>query len=79
MDTNKPGAVKPATKSLIINHEWTRMDTNVHDESTEYTEETEASQTSAMVLKWLSAEGEFESGRLWQAAVCSAVRHASRK
>ena len=28
-------------KSLIINHEWTRMDTKVHDESTEYTEETE--------------------------------------
>jgi len=28
-------------KSLIINHEWTRMDTNVHNESTEYTEETE--------------------------------------
>ncbi len=29
------------TKSLIINHEWTRMHTNVHDESTEYKEETE--------------------------------------
>ncbi len=27
------------------------MDTNVHDESTEYTEETNASQTSAMVLE----------------------------
>ncbi len=25
-----------------MNHEWTRMDTNVHDESTEYTEETES-------------------------------------
>jgi len=27
------------------------MDTNIHDESTEYTEETDASQTSAMVLE----------------------------
>ena len=27
--------------SFIMNHEWTRMDTNVHGESTEYTEETE--------------------------------------
>ena len=32
---------KAATKSLTVNHECTRMDTNVHDESTEYTEKTE--------------------------------------
>ena len=30
------------TKGQTFNHEWTRMDTNVHDESTEYTEETES-------------------------------------
>jgi len=27
--------------SLILNHEWTRMNTNIHDMSTEHTEETE--------------------------------------
>ena len=55
-------------------HEWTwssqsrnqiidyqpRMDTNGHDflQSTEYTEETEASQTSAIILKYLWEEGD---------------------
>ena len=36
------------------------MDTNVRDESTEYMEETEASQTSAMVLKRLLATMNLE-------------------
>ena len=40
------------------------MDTNVHDESTEYTEETDCLADVGMVLKWLLAEDDFDSGRL---------------
>ena len=54
------------------------MNTNF-GESTEYTEETDASQTSAIVLKRLLAEGEFGERMTPGASVCSAVRHASRK
>ena len=45
-----------------MNHEWTRMNTKVHDESTEYTEETDASQTSAMVLGSLLTICYFDQG-----------------
>ena len=40
------------------------MDTNVHDESTEYMEETNASQTSAIVLKNLCEEGDSWGRRI---------------
>ena len=49
------------------------MDTNVHDESTEYTEETEASQTSAIVLRRLVTKVNLEKKGIWLASVCSAV------
>ena len=54
------------------------MDTNFF-QSTEYTEETDASQTSAMFLKSLLTVCCFDQGRIGKASVCSAVRHASRK
>ena len=40
------------------------MDTNVHEESTEYTEEN-ASQTSAIILKFL-----WEKGDSWGRRIC---------
>jgi len=54
------------------------MDTNFL-QSTEYTEETDASQTSAIVLKSLLTICDFDQGSIGKASVCSAVRHASRK
>jgi hypothetical protein len=54
------------------------MDTNFL-QSTEYTEETDASQTSAIVLKSLLTICDFDQKRNGIASVCSAVRHASRK
>ena len=47
--------------TLIFNHEWTRMNTN-WEQSTEYTEETEASQTSAIVLGSLLTICDFDQG-----------------
>ena len=55
------------------------MDTNVHDESTEHTEETDASQTSAIVLKSLLTICNLDQGGIGRASVCSAVRHAARR
>ena len=72
--------MKPQIRQItqIINHEWRRMNTN-WEQSTEYTEETEASQTSAIVLGSLLTICDFDQGGIGRASVCSAVRHASRK